>query len=216
MKTDADLKRDVGAELAWDPAVNASHVGVAVANGVVTLSGHLETFAEKYAASRAAQRVSGVRAVALEVDVRLAPDHRRSDTDIATSADQALRWNSMVPVDTVRPTVDKGWITLRGEVEWDFQRRAAEKAVRPLTGVIGVSNEVTLRAKAKAEDVAQRIEQALTRQAVREAKNIKVAVDGTTVRLTGSVHSWQELDAAKGVAWSAPGVRAVVSDLKIG
>lgn len=216
MKTDADIKRDVTAELAWDPAIDATHIGVAVNDGVVTLSGHLQTFAEKYAASRAVQRVAGVRALALELDVRLSPSHRRSDTDIATSAEQALRWNTLVPADAVRPTVDTGWVTLRGEVDWDYQRRAAEGAVRPLMGVVGVSNEITLRAKARVEDLAQRIEQALTRQAVREAHRVEVSVDGATVRLSGTVHSWQERDAAQGVAWSAPGVKAVVNELHIG
>ena len=216
MKTDADIKRDVTAELAWDPAIDATHIGVAVNDGVVTLSGHLQTFAEKYAASRAVQRVAGVRALALELDVRLSPSHRRSDTDIATSAEQALRWNTLVPTDAVRPTVDTGWVTLRGEVDWDYQRRAAEGAVRPLMGVVGVSNEITLRAKARVEDLAQRIEQALTRQAVREAHRVEVSVDGATVRLSGTVHSWQERDAAQGVAWSAPGVKAVVNELHIG
>ncbi|WOB10618.1 BON domain-containing protein [Piscinibacter gummiphilus] len=216
MKTDADLKRDVTAELAWDPAIDATHIGVAVNDGVVTLSGHLETFAEKHAATRAAQRVAGVRAVALELDVRLSPSHRRSDTDIATSAEHALRWNTLVPVDAVHPTVDTGWVTLRGEVDWDYQRRAAEKAVRPLVGVVGVSNDITLRAKVKVDNLAQRIQDALTRQAVREARKIKVAVEDGTVRLSGNVHSWQEREAVQGVAWSAPGVRAVVNELSVG
>lgn len=216
MKTDADLKRDVTAELTWDPAVDATHIGVAVSNGVVTLTGHLETFAEKYAAARAVQRVAGVRAVALEIDVRLAPDHRRTDTDIAINAEQALRWNTIVPIDSVRPTVEKGWVTLRGQVDWDYQRRAAEKAVRPLMGVIGLSNDIKLRVRPKAEELSQRIEDALKRQALREAKNISVTVDGGTVKLKGTVHSWHERDAAQGVAWSAPGVSAVVNELTIG
>lgn len=215
MKTDADLKRDVVAELNWDPAVNATAIGVAVSGGVVTLTGHLGTYAEKLAASRAVQRVAGVKAIALELDVTLSPDHRRSDTDIATSIENAIRWNTVVPVDALRVTVDHGWVTLKGDVDWDYQRRGVEKAIRPLMGVVGISNEISLRARVKAQDVSRKIEEALTRQAIREAKHIQVAVDGTTVKLTGAVHSWQERTAAQGVAWSAPGVRAVINELRV-
>ncbi len=216
MKTDADLKRDVMAELDWDPAVKSTAIGVAVKDGVVTLTGHLETFAEKHAAARAVKRVSDVKAMALELDVKLAPNHKRSDTDIATSIEHALRWNTVVPADAIRVTVDHGWITLQGEVEWDYQRRNVEKAIRPLMGVVGISNEVTLRTRAKAADVSRRIEDALTRQAIREAKRIQVTVDGTTVKLSGNVHSWHEREAAQGVAWSAPGVRTVINELRMG
>ena len=216
MKTDADLKTDVTAELAWDPAVKSSAIGVAVKDGVVTLSGHLETFAEKHAAARALQRVAGVKAIALELDVKLAPDHKRSDTDIAAGAAEALKWNTLVPLESIRLTVDHGWVTLQGDVEWDYQRRSVEKAIRPLMGVVGISNEITLRASAKAADLSRKIHAALTRQAIREAKHIQVDVDGTTVKLSGTVHSWQERDAAQGVAWSAPGVLAVVDELRVG
>ena len=216
MKTDADLKRDVTAELAWDPAVNSSAVGVAVKDGVVTLSGHLETFAEKHAAERALGRVAGVKAIALELDVKLSFDHKRSDTDIAVSAEQALKWNTLVPLEGIRLTVDHGWVTLQGEVEWEYQRHGAEKAIRPLMGVVGISNEITLRGGPRATDLSRKIRDALTRQALREAKHIQVDVDGTTVKLSGTVHSWQERAAAQGVAWSAPGVHAVVNELRIG
>lgn len=215
MKTDADLKRDVTAELAWDPAVRATTIGVAVKDGVVTLTGHLETFAEKHAASRAVQRVAGVKAVALELDVKLAPDHKRSDTDIAASAEQALKWNTAVPIEAVRLMVDHGWVTLRGELEWDYQRRSVERAIRPLMGVVGISNEITLRLKPQEADLSAKIEDALTRQAIREAKRIKVTVDGDTVTLTGNVNSWHERDAAQGVAWSAHGVRSVINELRV-
>ena len=216
MKTDADLKRDVTAELAWDPAVKATAIGVAVKDGVVTVTGHLDTYAEKYAASRAVKRVAGVKAIALELDVKLAPNHKRSDTDIAESAEIALKWNTLVPVDAIKVTVDHGWVTLQGAVEWDYQRRSVEKAIRPLMGVVGISNEITLRNQPKAADLSRRIEAALMRQAMREAEHIQVDVDGATVKLTGKVHSWQERDAAQGVAWSAPGVLTVVNDLRVG
>jgi osmotically-inducible protein OsmY len=215
MKTDAELKRDVIAELNWDPAVRATAIGVSVDDGVVTLTGHLETFAEKYAASRAVKRVAGVKAIALELDVRLAPDHKRSDTEIAANAEQALKWNSLVPAEAIRLTVDHGWVTLQGELEWDYQRRSAEKAIRPLIGVVGISNQITLRTRPRQADLARRIEEALTRQAVREARHIQVAIEGHSVTLTGTVHSWAEREAAQGVAWSAPGVRAVINELRV-
>ena len=215
MKTDADLKRDVTAELAWDPAVKSTAIGVAVKDGVVTLSGHIETFAEKQAAARAVRRVAEVKAIALELDVKLAPDHKRSDTDVAAAANQALKWSAVVPIDAVRVTVDHGWVTLQGEVQWDYQRRAAEKSVRSLLGVVGISNGITLRSTAKVGDLTRRIEEALTRQAIREAHQIQISVEGQTVKLRGKVHSWAERDAAQGVAWSAPGVQAVVNELQV-
>ena len=215
MKTDADLKRDVTAELAWDPAVKSTAIGVAVKDGVVTLSGHLETFADKHAAERALRRVAGVKAIALELDVKLSPDHKRSDTDIAAGAEEALKWNTLVPLQAIRLTVDHGWVTLQGEVEWDYQRRSVEKAIRPLMGVVGISNEITLRARPEAIDLSRKIQEALTRQALREAKQIQVHVDGTTVKLSGKVHSWQEREAVQGVAWAAPGVHAVINELHV-
>jgi osmotically-inducible protein OsmY len=214
-KTDQALKADVAAELAWDPAVKETAIGIAVKGGVVTLTGHLDTYAEKQAATRAVRRVSGVKAIAVEIDVKLSPEHRRSDTDIAASAELALKWNTSIPLDSVKVTVDHGWVTLQGEVEWNFQRHAAESAIRPLMGVVGISNELKLSAKAKVADISDRIEDALRRQALREAQRIHVAVEGATVKLTGSVHSWQERDAAQGVAWAAPGVRSVVNEIQV-
>ena len=216
MKTDSDLKKDVTAELAWDPTVKSIAIGVAVKDGVVTLSGHLETFADKHAATRALRRVAGVKAIALELDVKLSLDHKRSDTDIAAGAERPLQWNTPVPREKIRLTVDHGWVALQSEIEWDYQRHSAEKAIRPLMGVVGISNEVTLRTRPKAANLSHKIEEALTRQALREAKHIQVDVDGTTVKLCGTVHSWQERDAAQGVAWSAPGVHAVINELRVG
>lgn len=215
MKTDAELKKDVADELSWDPAVRSTAIGVAVRDGVVTLTGHLDTFAEKHAALRAVQRVKGVKAVALELDVKLAPGHHRSDTEIAANAEQALKWNTVVPLDAVRVTVDHGWVTLQGELEWDYQRHSVEKAIRPLRGVVGLSSEIKLRVRPHAADLTRKIEEALTRQAIREAKRIDVQIEGGTVTLTGTVHSWQERQAAQGVAWSAPGVRVVINELAI-
>lgn len=215
MKTDSNLKKDVMAELSWDPAVNADLIGVAVANGVVTLTGHLTTYAEKESVLRAVRRLKGVQAIALELDVKLSPQHKRSDTEIATSAEQALKWNALVPVENIRLTVDHGWITLRGETEWEYQRKSAESALRNLTGVVGISNEITLRVKPQVADLSRKIQDALTRQALTEAQNIQIGVEGATVKLNGTVHSWQERSAVQAVAWSAPGVRSVVNELRI-
>lgn len=216
MKTDSEIKKDVLAELEWDPEINAANVGVAVKDGVITVSGHLDTYSEKFSIERALRRVDGVRAIAMEVDVVLSPEHRRSDSEIATAAAQALKWQARLPDGRLRVSVEHGWVHLSGEVDWEFQRRAAEKAVRPLTGVVGVSNEVTLASKAMPADLSQRISQALQRQALREAKRVEVAVDGTKVTLRGQVHSWQERDAVQGAVWAAPGVRTVVNELHVG
>lgn len=215
MKSDTQLKQDVSAELAADPAINATHLGVAVQDGVVTLTGHLDTFAEKHAIERAVQRVQGVRAVAIELDVRLAPGHRRSDAEIARAAEAALDWHALVPDGQIRIQVESGWVTLNGKVDWQFQRLAAEKAVRPLTGVVGVSNAITLRQQATPEDVRQRIHDALARHADREARHIQVTVEGSTVTLRGQVDSWAEHRTTQGAAWSVPGVTRVVNDLLV-
>jgi len=214
-KTDSALKADVTNELIWDPSIKETAVGVAVKDGVVTLTGHLDTYAEKDAAIRAVRRIDGVKAIAVEIDVRLSPSHQRSDTDIARSVELALKWNASIPPDSVRVVVDHGWVTLQGEVDWNFQRGAAESVTRILKGVVGISNELKLKPKALAADVSQKIEEALKRQALRDAQHIQVVVAGDVVKLTGTVHSWQERRAAEGVAWSARGVRSVVNDLQV-
>lgn len=215
MKTDAELKRDVMSELEWDPSIDATHVGVAVRDGVVTLTGHLETFAEKYAIEKAVQRVAGVRAIAVEVDVKLESGHQRSDSEIAAAAEAALKWDVRVPEDRIQVRVEKGWITLKGEVDWNYQRSNAEKAVRGLTGVVGISNAITLKAVTSPSNVANRIRGALTRHAEREARHIEVDVKGSVVVLRGKVDSWAERSAAFGAAWSAPGVTSVVNEITV-
>lgn len=215
MKTDDQLKKDVMDELEWDPSINATQIGVAVKSGLVTLTGHLDTYAEKYAAERAVQRVKGVKGIAVEVDVKLDPTRRRTDSDIAAAIEDAFKWHSLVPSDGIQLMVEKGWVTLRGEVSWDFQRREAEKAVRPLTGVVGVSNEITLKPAVVQANVATRIHDALVRHAADEAKDIEVKVSGTQVTLRGHVESWGERSAATTAAWSASGVTRVVNELKV-
>jgi osmotically-inducible protein OsmY len=216
MKTDAQLKIAVTSELEWDPSINATNVGVAVKDGVVTLTGHLDTYAEKHAIERAVQRVDGVRATAVELDVKLSPSHQRSDSEIAAVAESAFKWHALIPAERIRVKVEKGWVTLTGEVDWEYQRRNAEKAVRPLTGVVGVSNGITLKQQIAPANISNRIREALTRQAQREANNVEVTVSGSTVTLTGKVHSWAERSAVQGAAWSAPGISAVVNNLRIG
>ena len=215
MKTDSDLKKDVLTELSWDPLVPEARVGVAVNDGVVTLTGHLDTYAEKVAARRAVERVSGVKAIAVEVDVVPMGIHQRSDTEIATAVEHALGWNTSVPQDRVKVTVEKGWVTLSGELDWNFQRRAVERMVRPLKGVVGITDNIRLKALPIPVNLSNRIQDALTRQAVREARRIEISMDGSVVTLHGHVHSWAERNAAEGATWSAPGVSRVNNQLTI-
>jgi osmotically-inducible protein OsmY len=215
MKSDAQLRSDVLAELDWDPAIQAATVGVTAKDGVVTLSGHLASFSEKYAAERAARRVRGVKALAVEITVKLPDGGERSDADIALAAERALEWSVLVPPGRIKPMVEGGWISLTGEVEWEYQRRGAENAVRHLLGVRGVSNMVKISPKVRAEDVEKKLHDALSRQADREASRIQIAVNGSQVTLRGKVHSWSESIAAQGAAWSAPGVDSVVNSLVV-
>ncbi|MEJ8816024.1 BON domain-containing protein [Variovorax ureilyticus] len=214
MKTDAQLKKDVESELEWDPAINAAHVGVMVENGVVTLTGHLHTYSEKALVEHAVQHVQGVKALAVELDVKLDPSHKRSDTEIAAAAEDALTWNAQVPAG-IGLKVEQGWLTLKGDVEWEYQRRAAVRAVRSLTGVVGVSNNIMLKQRPAHSNVAAKIRDALVRQAEKDAQHIDVVIDGTEAKLRGTVHSWAERAAAQGAAWSAVGITSVVNELKV-
>jgi osmotically-inducible protein OsmY len=215
VKTDAQLKADVTDELAWDPAINSTHVGVMVQDGVVTLAGHLDSFAEKHAVERAVRRVAGVRGIALDLDVQLSTEHQRSDSDIAQAATAALGLNSLVPRGKLQVEVEKGWVTLTGEVDWGYQFASAEQCIRPLAGVRGLSNKITVKPRVQSKDIAAQITAALTRQATREARNIGIEVEGATVTLSGKVHSMAEHDAAMGVAFSAHGVSHVVDHLQV-
>jgi len=215
MKTDTQLRNDVQAELNWAPEVKSSDIGVIVKDGVVTLTGHLASYADKYAAERAVQRVHGVKAVAVELTVKLPFDNQRTDADIGLAAERALAWNVLVPDDKVQPMVEEGWLTLSGEVEWEYQRSAAENAVRDLMGVTGVSNLVKVKPKVSPADVEKKIHEALSRQAEREANRLAITVNGSQVTLRGTVHSWTERDAVQGAAWATPGVSVVVNDLLV-
>jgi osmotically-inducible protein OsmY len=189
---------------------------VAVDNGVVTLTGSVGSYAEKLAAERATRRVKGVRGIAEEIEVRYPGGIKTSDEELVQRALNALSWDITVPFKDIKVTVDKGWITLTGEVLWNYQRSAAEIAVRNLSGVLGVSNNVTLNASAQASDVKKKIENALKRRAEIEAKAIRVSVSNDKVTLDGKVSNWDERLAAQDAAWSAPGVRFVVDHLTIG
>ncbi|RFO96047.1 OsmY domain-containing protein [Rhodoferax lacus] len=213
MKTDAQIKSDVLDELEWDPAVNAADIGVIVKDRVVTLTGHLKSLPEKSAAERAAQRVSGVMAIVVEMDVQLGPDAVRGDTDIAAAVNHVLAWTTAVPNGAIHVKVEKGWVSLDGSVDWGYQRQAAEKAVQALVGVVGISNRITVKPRLSSTDIQRGIERALTRHAEREAKHLQVQVEGSRVTLRGPVGSWAERQAAQGAAWSAPGVTAVSNEL---
>lgn len=214
-KTDAQLRSDIEAELRWDPAVASEAIGVAAKDGVVGLSGTVETFAQKQAAQQAVQRVAGVRALTNAIEVRLAPGHVRGDTEIAQAVADALRWHSLVPDDQVLAQVEDGWVTLTGEVDWAYQLASAEQCVHPLVGVRGVNNRITIRQQVHSGDIARQIEAALARHAQREARRISVAVEGPVVTLTGHVGTLAEHDAAVGTAYATRGVTHVVDHLEV-
>ncbi len=214
---DRQLRQDVLDELEFEPSINAAKIGVAVSDGVVTLSGHVTSYGQKVAAERAARRVKGVRAIAQEIEVKLPEDSVVGDDEIAKRALNVLSWNSMLPTDSIRLTVNNGWITLSGEVQWQYQRSAAEDAVRPLPGVIAVINNLTVKPHVRVADVKHRIEDALKRSAEVEAGRINIVVaEGGTVTLEGKVRDWPEHLAVRNAAWSAPGVQHVLDQLTIG
>lgn len=215
MKSDAQLKQDVVNELAWDPAIDATHVGVAVDKGVVILTGHLHTYAAKHAVEQAVQRVSGVRAFAIELDVQLDPQHQRGDADIAAAIESAFKWHAQIPDDRIQLKVEKGRVTLSGEVDWDYQRHNAELVARPVTGVLGVTNNITIRQRSAPEFVARRIREALARYADDEWRQIDVQVNAGTAILRGNVNSMAERAAVQAAAWAAPGITRVVNELGV-
>jgi osmotically-inducible protein OsmY len=215
MKTDMDIKADVTGELMWDPAVDPANIGVAVRDGIVTLSGTVETYVQKHAVERAARRVGGVRGIAVDLEVRLVPGHARTDAEIVQAAVHALRWHSLVPPDAVKVEVEDGWVTLTGEVDWGYQSASAEQAVRPLIGVRGVQNQILLHKRINAADLRAELGAAFSRHAVREVAHIDIDVDGGEVTLRGTVDSMAEHDAAVGTARATRGVTSVVDRLVV-
>ncbi|GAB3759058.1 BON domain-containing protein [Ramlibacter monticola] len=216
MKNDLQLQSDVEAELAWDPGVNASGIAVSVSEGVVRLSGVVDTCLQKRAAEGAVHRVSGARGLATELQVRLPPGLQRSDEEIAKAALHALDWHSLVPEDSVKVRVENGWVTLTGEVDWSYQSASAEQCIHPLLGVRGVSNAIRLRRRADPEQLRDEIAAAFARRAQRDATHVTIAVDGSVVTLSGRVSSLAEHDAAIGTAFGARGVTRVVDHLRVG
>ena len=210
MKTDAMIREDVVAELTWNPQVKEKEIGVAVKDGVVTLSGFVESFAQKLAAEHATGRLSGVRAVANDIVVKLPSARERTDTQIAHAALTALDWDEEVPSDGVKVRVENGWVWLEGTVEWQYQRTACERAVRYLTGVRGVTNLIAVKPKKVSTfEVSQKIRDALRRNAESEAELITVETKEGRVTLKGTVHSWVQRVDAEQAAWAAPGVTSV-------
>ena len=208
--SDLQLRQNVLDELEFEPSVNAAHVGVTVDNGVVTVSGHVGSYAEKLAAVAAARRVSGVKGLADEIQVRSTAGKKTSDEEIAQRAIGMLEWDTVVPRDSVQVMVQDGMVTLTGAVDWFFQRYAAEEDVRKLSGVNGVVNKIDIKPDAKAEDIKRKIEGAFKRHAELEAKGIRVTVrENDKVVLEGEVDNWYDRSAAEAAAWSAPGVKSV-------
>jgi len=213
--TDRELQKHVQNALDWEPSVDAAEIGVSVDDGVVTLRGDVRSYADKSAAERVSLAVYGVKAIANDLNVRLPNGQHRTDTDIAQAVLSALKWNSIVPDEKIAVAVSNGWVTLKGEVDWEYQRAAAARAVRDLTGVTAVTNAVRVKPHVNMMDVKTKIEAALKRSAEIDARRINVDVTDGKVVLSGNVHSWLERSEARHAAWAAPGVREVEDHIAV-
>ena len=213
--TDHELKQHVQNALDWEPSVDASDIGISVDASVVTLRGNVRSFAEKLNAEKTVLRVYGVQGVANDVMVRLSDSHARTDTEIAQAAVAALKWNTMVPAGRVTLSVSNGWLTIQGTLDWQYQKDAAARAVRDLTGVRGVSNEIVVTPHINTSDVQAKIEAAFRRSAEIDARRVKVAALDGKVVLSGNVRSWAERQEAERAAWAAPGVTQLEDRLTV-
>lgn len=213
MKTDKQLQSDVIAELNWESSINSTKIGVEVSEGVVTLAGHVDSYSDKWSAEAAAQRVAGVKSLTIEMDVKLIGLSEHTDADIAHSAKNILQWTSFLQDDAVKIMVEKGWITLTGEVDWNYQRVAAATALRYLNGVTGLTNKISVKPKVSISALRSDIETALKRQAIKDASKIGVQINGSEVVLSGTVSSWSERNLARQSAWNTPGVFKVVDNI---
>jgi osmotically-inducible protein OsmY len=209
MSKDSELKKVVLEELSWEPSVDAAHIGVTAKDGVITLTGHVDNYSSKSGAEKAASRVKGVKAVAEEIEVKLPYDVKRSDEDIAAAAVDRLGWNSSIPDDAIEVKVEKGWVTLSGTVDWHFEKEAAERDIRALSGVVGVSNQVLVKPTVSASNVKDDIEQALHRSWYYDPDTIQVNAVGGKIKLTGNVTTWNARRLAGMTAWSVPGATSV-------
>ena len=214
IRSDEQIQNDVLFELKWDPRIHPNEVGVAVKGGMVTLMGSVDSYTKHWAAEEAARRVRSVKAVVNEIEVKLPVTEERSDEDIAAAAIQALEWDAAVPSDKLRITVAKAWVTLEGEVEWQYQKEDAEKIVRRLIGVRGVINSIRVKPRLAPLEIQKGIEQAFQR-AICDTKKISVEVEGSKVVLKGTVRSWAEKEEVERAAWSAPGITSVDSRITV-
>jgi osmotically-inducible protein OsmY len=215
MSADTDLQKRVLAELAWEPRVTAGHIGVTAKAGMVTLTGHVETYVQKFAAEKAVRSVKGVKAVAEEIEVRLPTGLSDADDDIATAAAQRLEWNVGLPRNAIIAKVEKGWVTLTGDVGWHYQKDDAEHDVRGLRGVIGVTNRIKLTERVNVANLSDDIQHALGRSWMFDLETVHVRAEGGKVFLSGSVPNWHDRNLATTTAWSAPGTTEVHNDLAI-
>jgi len=216
MKTDKEIQRDILDELAWEPRVDAADIGVSVENGVVILNGRAKSLIEKWVAERVAQRVEGVRAVTDQLVVKIPGDSQYSDADIAAAAANALDWHASVPRSRIKLVVERGWITLKGNVDYQYQKESAEDAVRGLRGVMGVRNAIVVTPSSiSPRDIKEKIEKALERAAQIDAQTITVETEGGKVVLRGNVKTWAEREEAERAAWAGPGVFAIENDIRI-
>lgn len=215
MKTDSQLQKDVMDELKWQPFLNSSEIGVAVKKGVVTLSGIVDSYSKKIDAEKAAKRVVGVKAIAEDIQIGVSPTYRKTDAEIAEAVLNALKWHSAVPDEKVKVKVEEGSVTLEGEVEWEYQKVSARKAIQNLVGVRSVLNLITIKPSLQPDQLKQKITAAFQRNAAIDASKVSVSTIGSKVILSGKVRSFAESEDAEHVAWSAPGVHSVENNLVV-